>query len=68
MDFMKQNLYLLCKTSYMVLESANRVGFQCRKEIDRIDFVQRFCTRDVIGSENLSFQDRLHKLSLESFE
>ncbi len=39
-----------------------------RQYIDRIESVQRYFTRRVIGPGNLSYEDRLDILNLESLE
>ena len=38
------------------------------KDIDAIEEVQRFYTKRIIGMNNLSYEDRLHKLKLPSLE
>ena len=53
----------------IVLESATQVKSPIQKgNIDRIESVQKYFTRRVIGPENLSYQDRLDRLNLESLE
>ncbi len=51
-----------------VLESDTQIWSPIQKgNIDRIESVQRYFTRRVIGPENLSY-DRLDRLNLESHE
>ncbi len=69
----KDHDYEFCKGLYTcyvrpVFESATQVWSPIQKgNIDRIESVQRYFTRRVIGPETLSY-DRLDRLNLESLE
>ncbi len=48
-----------------VLDSATQVWAPIKKgNIDRIESLQRYFTRRVIGPENLSYDDRVDRLNL----
>ncbi len=65
MNFIRIFVYLLCKTG--IRKSCSGMISNTDSTMDRVESVQRYFTKHVVGIEILSYQGRLESLHLELY-